>query len=145
MVREQLFLAVPLRAAVPRGLPRAVPDLRGEPQHGRLRVPAGGAADVARLAPLGQAVRQGILEPSRARMTGGPAPEPARPAEENRPCRIPSAVIPRPARPRAAPTTTSRRPGLSLCPNCHEPKLSHRVCPQCGYYKGKPVVGVEEV
>ena len=30
-------------------------------------------------------------------------------------------------------------------PNCQEPKLSHRVCPRCGYYKGKPVVEVEEV
>ena len=36
-------------------------------------------------------------------------------------------------------------PGLSLCPNCHEPKLSHRVCPHCGFYKGKPVMEVEEV
>ena len=36
-------------------------------------------------------------------------------------------------------------PGLSLCPNCHEPKLPHRVCPRCGYYKGKQVIGVEEV
>ena len=38
-----------------------------------------------------------------------------------------------------------KAPGLSLCPNCHEPKLSHRVCPHCGYYKGKQVIGVEEV
>jgi large subunit ribosomal protein L32 len=36
-------------------------------------------------------------------------------------------------------------PGLSLCPNCHEPKLSHRVCPKCGFYKGKAVVAVDEV
>jgi large subunit ribosomal protein L32 len=36
-------------------------------------------------------------------------------------------------------------PGLSLCPNCHEPKLAHRVCPRCGHYKGKQVIGVEEV
>lgn len=36
-------------------------------------------------------------------------------------------------------------PGTSLCPNCHESKLSHRVCPHCGYYKGKPVMEVEEV
>jgi large subunit ribosomal protein L32 len=38
-----------------------------------------------------------------------------------------------------------KAPGLSLCPNCHEPKLPHRVCPHCGYYKGKPAIGVEEV
>ena len=48
--------------------------------------------------------------------------------------------------------TSSRRahdhlktPGLSTCPNCHEPKLSHRVCPHCGFYKGKPVMEVGEV
>jgi large subunit ribosomal protein L32 len=38
-----------------------------------------------------------------------------------------------------------RRPGLSLCPNCHEPKLPHRVCPRCGHYKGKAVTEAEEV
>ena len=37
-----------------------------------------------------------------------------------------------------------RAPGLSVCPNCHESKLPHRVCPRCGYYKGKPVIGVED-
>ena len=26
------------------------------------------------------------------------------------------------------------------CPQCHELKLPHRVCPECGYYKGKEVV-----
>ena len=25
-------------------------------------------------------------------------------------------------------------PGMSVCPNCGELKLSHRVCPVCGYY-----------
>ena len=29
------------------------------------------------------------------------------------------------------------------CPNCHETKLPHRVCPNCGYYDGKQVVEVE--
>jgi large subunit ribosomal protein L32 len=29
------------------------------------------------------------------------------------------------------------------CPNCHEPKLPHRVCPQCGYYRGRAAVAVE--
>jgi len=36
-------------------------------------------------------------------------------------------------------------PALSLCPNCHETKLPHRVCPHCGFYKGKPAIRVEEV
>lgn len=35
-------------------------------------------------------------------------------------------------------------PSLSTCPNCHEPKLPHRVCPLCGFYKGKAVMAVEE-
>ncbi|NLM69735.1 MAG: 50S ribosomal protein L32 [Firmicutes bacterium] len=26
------------------------------------------------------------------------------------------------------------------CPQCHEPKLPHRVCSNCGYYKGRQVV-----
>lgn len=25
---------------------------------------------------------------------------------------------------------------LSECPNCREMKLSHRICPKCGFYKG---------
>jgi large subunit ribosomal protein L32 len=35
-------------------------------------------------------------------------------------------------------------PGLSTCPNCTEPKLPHRVCPRCGFYKGKAVIAVNE-
>ncbi|MEP6993851.1 MAG: 50S ribosomal protein L32 [Acidobacteriota bacterium] len=31
-------------------------------------------------------------------------------------------------------------PPLSECPNCHEPKLPHRVCPRCGHYKGKQAI-----
>ncbi len=30
-------------------------------------------------------------------------------------------------------------PAASVCPQCHEPKLPHRVCPSCGYYKGREV------
>ncbi len=33
---------------------------------------------------------------------------------------------------------------LSECPQCHEIKLSHQVCPQCGYYRGRQVREVEE-
>ncbi|MDA3838803.1 MAG: 50S ribosomal protein L32 [Candidatus Delongbacteria bacterium] len=29
------------------------------------------------------------------------------------------------------------------CPNCSAPVLSHRVCPSCGYYKGKAVIKVK--
>ncbi|OGY26824.1 MAG: 50S ribosomal protein L32 [Candidatus Woykebacteria bacterium RBG_19FT_COMBO_43_10] len=30
-------------------------------------------------------------------------------------------------------------PKLSLCPKCSNPKLSHRMCPSCGYYKDRLV------
>lgn len=28
-------------------------------------------------------------------------------------------------------------PTVVECPQCHEPKASHAVCPNCGYYKGE--------
>ena len=31
-------------------------------------------------------------------------------------------------------------PTIVECPQCHQMKLSHRVCKQCGYYKGVQVV-----
>jgi large subunit ribosomal protein L32 len=33
-------------------------------------------------------------------------------------------------------------PSLVACPQCHQVKLPHRVCPNCGYYKGKEIVKV---
>ncbi|MFR6454662.1 MAG: 50S ribosomal protein L32 [Peptoniphilus lacrimalis] len=30
------------------------------------------------------------------------------------------------------------------CPNCHEMKLPHRICPECGYYDGNEVIKIEE-
>ena len=30
------------------------------------------------------------------------------------------------------------------CPQCHEAKLSHHVCPHCGFYRGRQVREVEE-
>jgi large subunit ribosomal protein L32 len=35
-------------------------------------------------------------------------------------------------------------PGISLCPQCKEPKLPHRVCEVCGTYKGKTVIQTAE-
>ena len=32
---------------------------------------------------------------------------------------------------------------LSACPQCGDPKESHRVCPSCGHYRGKQVFAVE--
>lgn len=28
----------------------------------------------------------------------------------------------------------------NACPQCHSPRLPHRVCPVCGYYKGREVI-----
>ena len=32
----------------------------------------------------------------------------------------------------------------SACPNCGEPRLSHRVCPKCGQYRGRVVIEIKE-
>jgi large subunit ribosomal protein L32 len=37
-----------------------------------------------------------------------------------------------------------KRSILGECPNCHSPKLPHRVCPTCGKYKGREVIEVVE-
>ncbi len=34
--------------------------------------------------------------------------------------------------------------GTSECPQCHELKLPHVVCRNCGYYRGRQVRAVEE-
>ena len=34
-------------------------------------------------------------------------------------------------------------PGFSKCSQCGELKAPHKVCPNCGYYKGKEVIKVE--
>jgi large subunit ribosomal protein L32 len=31
----------------------------------------------------------------------------------------------------------------SECPQCHQPKLPHRVCGNCGYYAGRQAIEVE--
>ena len=28
-------------------------------------------------------------------------------------------------------------PGVGECPRCHAPRLSHHICPSCGYYNGR--------
>jgi large subunit ribosomal protein L32 len=34
-------------------------------------------------------------------------------------------------------------PAKSVCPQCNEPKLPHRVCPTCGFYNGKEIVQID--
>jgi large subunit ribosomal protein L32 len=31
-------------------------------------------------------------------------------------------------------------PRLNECPRCHQPRLPHRVCPNCGTYAGREVI-----
>jgi large subunit ribosomal protein L32 len=33
-------------------------------------------------------------------------------------------------------------PPVNSCPQCHQPRLPHRVCPHCGFYAGREVVHV---
>ena len=35
-------------------------------------------------------------------------------------------------------------PGLSPCAKCEEPTISHRVCPACGFYKGRQIIQVAQ-
>lgn len=35
-------------------------------------------------------------------------------------------------------------PTVVLCPECSEPKLPHHVCPNCGTYKGRQVIEMED-
>ncbi|HHT24154.1 MAG TPA: 50S ribosomal protein L32 [Clostridiaceae bacterium] len=36
-----------------------------------------------------------------------------------------------------------KSPGLVECPQCHELKISHRVCKKCGYYNGREIIEQE--
>ena len=35
------------------------------------------------------------------------------------------------------------QPAFSKCTQCGELKLPHRVCPNCGYYKGREIIKIE--
>jgi large subunit ribosomal protein L32 len=35
-------------------------------------------------------------------------------------------------------------PNLSACSNCSAPTLPGRICPSCGFYKGRAVVSSKE-
>jgi len=34
-------------------------------------------------------------------------------------------------------------PNMGSCPQCGEPKLPHRVCKECGHYRGRQIFQVE--
>ncbi|PWT91379.1 MAG: 50S ribosomal protein L32 [Acidobacteria bacterium] len=33
---------------------------------------------------------------------------------------------------------------LSECPNCHELKMAHHICPHCGHYDGREYVAPKQ-
>ena len=35
-------------------------------------------------------------------------------------------------------------PALGVCPQCKQPKPTHRICPYCGYYKGRQVIEIKQ-
>ncbi len=39
---------------------------------------------------------------------------------------------------------TVNRLALVKCSNCWKYKLAHRVCPHCGYYRGKQVITIKQ-
>ena len=45
---------------------------------------------------------------------------------------------------RRSPNMKKSLTGISIFPQCHQPKLPHRVCPTCNYYDGKEIVATEE-
>jgi len=34
--------------------------------------------------------------------------------------------------------------GTAVCPQCKQPKLPHRICKVCGFYKGRQVIEIKE-
>jgi large subunit ribosomal protein L32 len=55
-----------------------------------------------------------------------------------------------PKRKKSRSRTRSRRsrwqgstPSYTECPQCHQPKLPHRVCKNCGYYAGREAIELE--
>ncbi len=45
---------------------------------------------------------------------------------------------------RAANSGIKQNLNLAECPNCHQPALPHRVCANCGQYKGRQVLDTGE-
>lgn len=43
---------------------------------------------------------------------------------------------------RRAYNSVLKLPQLGVCPQCAAPYVPHRVCPACGYYKGRQVLSI---
>lgn len=59
--------------------------------------------------------------------------------------------MPNPKRKHSKSRTGKRRahdhlsqPAVSPCPNCGEPRRSHRVCAKCGFYRGRRVIEIKK-
>lgn len=35
-------------------------------------------------------------------------------------------------------------PNVVDCPHCHQPRLPHHICANCGYYNGRQVIAPKE-
>jgi large subunit ribosomal protein L32 len=44
---------------------------------------------------------------------------------------------------RRAYNSVLKLPQLNQCPQCAAPYVPHRVCPSCGFYKGRQVITVK--
>jgi large subunit ribosomal protein L32 len=38
---------------------------------------------------------------------------------------------------------TLQAPAVVECNHCHQPKLSHHICPNCGYYRDMELIAVK--
>lgn len=38
----------------------------------------------------------------------------------------------------------ARQLNLTDCPQCSQKKMPHRACPDCGYYRGRPVISATD-
>ena len=36
-------------------------------------------------------------------------------------------------------------PNVVDCPQCHQPRLPHHICTNCGFYNGRKIIEVKEV
>lgn len=45
---------------------------------------------------------------------------------------------------RRSSTWKLEQPNLTKCPKCGEMNLNHRVCANCGYYKGEEIISKEQ-